>query len=85
MTQYECGYCQKSGHNKAGCPERKKAVADREAMRTDRLMQIIAKFEKFAATMEHIEREIDLIWMCIHEGDAVTPERPGKQKVMFDF
>ncbi len=81
MGQYECGYCQGLGHNAAGCPEKKKALADREAMRNDRIMQIIAQFEKFAANQEHILREIDLIWTEIHSSSQLLP----KSKIIYDF
>jgi len=96
MAQYACGYCGEMGHNKAGCPQRKAQVADREALRTDRLMQIIDKFEKFAANQEHILRELDLIWKTIHDLDIEAtmgnrdiqpdpPKKSGTQSVMLDF
>ena len=101
MVQYDCGYCQKSGHNKAGCPERKKELANRESMRVDRYNQIIASHEKHAARLESLEREIEMLWNHIHHGDTTLvemiadrvldavlddpPEKPGKQKVMLDF
>jgi len=96
MSQYSCGYCNEMGHNKAGCPERKKSVADIEAMRIDRMNQMLARFEIIAAKCESLEKEVDLIWTEIHNLDIEAtmgnrdiepdpPKKSGKPTVIFDF
>lgn len=88
VSQYKCGYCDRMGHNAAGCPVRKVEAKKNERYREDVRRVQASMIEKHAGQIEYLKREAELLWDQIRilytMVDIPRPPQP-KQTVMFDF